>query len=119
MINGYPEFPKTINPPRSVVPTRFDKVAKSETEGGYEQTRLKSSRAMHKYVLTWDALPQSQLNELRAFDKDRGYGSKPFYFTLPKSWNDLEPKFVRIDGEISFPKVGRRHHSITLILKEV
>lgn len=116
---GYPIFPNSINKPTKITPTRLDKVEKATTEGGYVQTRLKSSRAMHKYVLVWDAMPDWQLKKLIDFDAETGYGSKMFYWTLPERWQDSEAKMVRISGELSYPRVSRRAFSVTLTLEEV
>ena len=115
----YLRFPIVINSPASVAPTRLDKVEKATTDGGYVQTRLKSSRAMYKYVVSWDALPHEQLKVLVAFDEQTGYGSKPFWWQMPDRWEEPKAKLVRIAGELSLARQGRRHYSVKLNLEEV
>lgn len=115
----YPDFPKTINYPETITPVRIDLVSKGTTESGYRQTRLKGTKKLHKYTLNWGAMPQEQLKELLDFDEETGRGSKSFYWTLPPTWKDDTPRLVQIDGEISFPKRGKTHNQVSLVLMEV
>jgi phage-related protein len=112
-------FPAEINQPSSITITRVDKTESAETYGGYKQVRLKTKRAMHKYEIRWDALPQDQYDILMDFDAQMGYGSISFSWTMPPRWNDAVPKTVRMTGELKVTRVSKRHVSLSISLEEV
>lgn len=81
-----------------------DNTIRSETEGGYEFTRPRSTRAPRSSFTTgFTHITQADKAILEAFYKDKRAGASIFTWTNPTNGEELD---VRFSGPLQFKYVG-------------
>ena len=73
----------------------FDPTIKSQTEGGYKQTRPRFTRMPDGWKITYKVLPQADKNTLRTFEKTVKVGSDMFTWVNPVNSTAYNVRFVK------------------------
>lgn len=73
----------------------FDPTIKSQTEGGYKQTRPRFTRMPDGWKIAYRALPTADKTTLRTFEKTVYVGSAAFTWTNPTDSATYTVRFVK------------------------